>query len=361
MTGLYSVSAGAFLAYYIRGVVFISLYNIAVVNSRKLLNNIEIIKNVARCDKICAVVKADAYGHGAVGIASIAEPYVDYFAVALVEEGVELRLSGIEKPILVLIPVDYESIERAVLYDLTLTVDCITDAIKINDVCKKNSLSAKVHLKVDTGMHRLGFRVEDAEKICSIISRLKNVCVTGCYSHFADPECISRTEKQFAEFMIARERVKKFFPSCIFHIAASGGISNSSRYSLDMVRPGLLMYGYKPFKSDVAPVQPILRIYGKVIKERSLDKGEGILYGNYKLAGECKIAIVRAGYADGLRRREIDTINNKCMDMCAVKNDKNADYICVFENADIVSDKERTISYEVLCSLTKRSRIIYED
>lgn len=100
-----------------------SLYNVAKISTNKLLKNIEIIKETACCDKLCAVVKADAYGHGAVLISAHIERFVDYFAVALIEEGVELRLAGIQKPILILIPVDNEDVERAIRYGLTLTVE----------------------------------------------------------------------------------------------------------------------------------------------------------------------------------------------------------------------------------------------
>ena len=338
-----------------------SLYNVAKISTNKLLKNIEIIKETACCDKLCAVVKADAYGHGAALISAHIERFVDYFAVALIEEGVELRLAGIQKPILILIPVDNEDVERAIRYGLTLTVDSVTDAILINNVCRKNGLTAEIHLKADTGMKRLGFDIDKTEKICRIIYRLNNIRVTGCYSHFAEPDNLIRTEKQFKRFLFVRETVKKFFPTAIFHISASGGILNSPRYSLDMVRPGLLLYGYKPFKSDVAPVEPILKIQAKVIKKRFLKRGESVLYGHREMKEDSEVALLRTGYADGLRRRENGTINNKCMDMCAVKYEKNTEYITIFENADNIAEMENTISYEVLCGITRRSRIIYEE
>ncbi len=341
--------------------ITVSLYNIAEIDVKKLLYNLKQIKNVAKCNKICAVVKANAYGHGAVGIAVKIERYVDCFAVALVEEGVELRLAGIVKPVLVLIPTDDDGVERAAYYDLTLTADGINSAYKYNAICEKIRENLKVHLKVDTGMHRLGFDPKDTGLICRTIKSLKKLSVTGCYSHFANALDEERTELQFSLFEKVSAVVMDYFPKSILHVSASGGICANDKYSLDMVRPGLLLYGYKPFNTPAIDVKPILKIKAKVVCERVIDEGEGILYGDYHM-GNCEnVAILRCGYADGLRRNCGDTINVKCMDTCAVKSFKNQDTICVFDNAELIAKNENTIPYEVLCSLGKRTRIVYKE
>lgn len=339
--------------------IYISLYNVAEIDTAALRGNIFEIRNRIRDGvRICAVVKANAYGHGAPELASRIEDIVDYFAVALVEEGVELRIAGISKPILVMLPADEEGIERVIRYSLDLSVGSFNDIKAASRIADRINEEARVHIKINTGMNRLGFSLEETERACREISASKNLKIVGCFSHFYNAENASETRAQFEKFLFAKEIVNKYSDDVIFHISASGGILAGREYDLDMVRPGILIYGYKPFESDI-PVRPILKIKAKVLRQTRVGRGEQLLYGDYKLQAVENISIVRAGYADGLRRNGKFSINNKCMDVCAMESGE--EWITVFDDAEAVALAENTIPYEILCGITARSRIIYRD
>jgi len=342
-------------------VIDISLKNIAEINIHKLKNNVKSIrKRVGQKTKICAVVKANAYGHGACGLATRIQSIVDFFAVALLEECVDLYLAGVKKPILVLLPVGENQIERALRYGARLTVASINDAFAINSVCERLNLTALVHVKVDTGMHRLGVSIKELPEFCSCLRELKSIRVEGCYSHLFEPTNKDKTEEQYANFIMAKNTVSEYFDGVIFHLSASGGILLNKKYHQDMVRAGLLLYGYKPFPSNALTVEPILKIKGKVLNTRSLKEGEPLLYGNYRLSEDTTASIVRVGYADGINRNNPLTLNSACMDVSAVKSNGDEE-VTVFDNADLLAEANGTISYEVLCGITNRSIIEYKE
>ncbi len=341
------------------GVMVISLKTIAEVDVGKLRRNIENIKNYASPEsKICAVIKADAYGHGAVEYARRAENLVDYFAVALAEEAVELRLCGINKPVLLLLPTDGEGIRRSLQYGVALAVENVPYLISVEREAIRQGVRADIHLKIETGMNRFGIDEYSVESFCRKINTEK-IAVKGCFSHFYDPQNASETNIQYEKFMRSADTVEKYFGRVIRHISASGGICASRKYDLDMVRPGLLLYGYKPFESDIS-VSPILTVKAQTLKHFTLDEGEHLLYGDYRVNSAGEYSLIRAGYADGLRRNGKLTANNRCMDVCAVPGVKE-DLFTVFDNAEDVAVSEGTIPYEILCNLTHRSHVIYKD
>lgn len=307
-----------------------------------------------------AVVKADGYGHGAVKVANALYKICDCFSVAMVEEGVALRQGGIDKDILVLIPPFKSDLQTAIKYNLTLTVDSVFDVIRIEEECLRQNRTANVHIKFNTGMNRLGVdRLKDLKEILDKISGCEMVKLKGMYSHFATPQ----NKKSFLlaqkKFLLANNLVKGYNNNAICHISASGGFLMGAQ--ADMVRIGILLYGYKPFESDFVEVKPIMKIYSPVVKYRIIEEGESALYGNKPLKESSPIVLVRYGYADGLfRKKDHSLINNRCMDLSGYKEiSVENDMACVMDDAELVAKANRTISYEVLTKCALRSEKIY--
>ena len=343
------------------GVVVISYRTKAIVDLKKLKDNFaETRKNISPGTKICAVVKAQAYGHGGVEVSRALESVADCFAVALAEEAAELRTCGIEKPILVLLPTDFDGIIRAIRYGFHLSADSVGYLEKIQALAEKNKANVGVHIALNTGMNRFGFVLSALPSALKKIRKFKNIAVKGVFSHFYMPENDVETERQFSLFMRGEKIVRSFFPNVIRHISASGGILAGRRYDLDMVRPGLLLYGYKPFESDAIPVKPVMRVEAQALKNVRLRKGDRLFYGDYKLKDNSEVCIVRAGYADGLRRRGYLTLNNRCMDVSAYPG-KGEGSVIVMDDAQKHALAENTIPYEILCGVTHRANVVYKE
>ncbi len=334
------------------------MLNQAVINLRTLKRNAQNVKKqLPSKTKLCAVVKANAYGHGAEEVANALYQIADYFAVTLVEEGVALRLSGIDKPILVLIPVDRSEIERAISYSLSLAVDSDEGLKEIERVARKLRLKAHLHVKVNTGMNRLGVELNELDRILEYIQKSKALMLEGMFSHYSNPESTRSLKKATDKFLLAIKRVKVYNKDAICHISASGGFLREQYF--DMVRIGLLLYGYKPFASDKISVKPIMRVYAPVIKTRLVKQFSNCLYGSYRLKKSQTLSIIRYGYADGLNRYKIKgQINNRCMDVTAIKGERS-ERVCVMSDANRIAKRYRTIPYEIIVKCAQRANKIY--
>lgn len=307
--------------------------------------------------KFCAVVKADAYGHGAVEVASRLYNICDYFAVALVEEGISLRLGGIDKPIMVLIPPFDEDLERAIYYGLTLAVQDGQTIRKINDFCKGLGANAKVHVKVNTGMNRLGAEVGELDEILRVANRCKRVFIEGVFSHFGNPHDVKSLSLALDKFLLAKRVVKRYNNKVIAHVSASGGFLQGVQ--MDMVRIGIMLYGYKPFESGSISLRPAMKVTAPVVCKRNINKGDSALYGKCVSDEDLTVAITRFGYADGLFRKHTGCeFNNRCMDLTAIKSDENVECV-IMENAEQTAKRYGTISYEILCGASRRAQKIY--
>ena len=336
------------------------MLNNAIINLRTLKYNAKLIKNRLKGKaKLCAVVKADAYGHGAEMCANALLGIADYFAVCLVEEGIKLRLSGINTDILVLIPIGEKDIEDALNYNLTLSVCDLLTVRKIARLAKKKDRIAKIHIKYNTGMNRQGIDdLEALEEIFKFAKTHKSLCIEGIYSHLAMPQNTKLLEKAKSRFFPAVTLAKKYNKNIIAHISASGGFIRGEYF--DMVRIGILLYGYLPFKSADIKVKPIMKVYAPVIKTRTIKRGESALYGNEKSKKTTELKLVRYGYADGLMRRKVKgQFNNRCMDVTAVSEVAKKGQINVIENAENLAEELNTITYEILCKSTIRAEKIY--
>ena len=334
------------------------MLNRAEINLNNLRYNAKEIKKLVGDTKFCAVVKADAYGHGASEVANELHSIVDSFAVALVEEGVSLRLSGVKKDILVLIPPFKEDLERAVRHKLTLTIAELNGAKSINREAKSQGVKVKVHIKVNTGMNRQGVdSIEELDKICSYISSSKNLILDGVYSHFARPENKKSRNSQVDKFLLAINCVKGYNNKVITHISASGGLLAGVK--LDMVRVGIMLYGYTPYPTDKIRLKPIMKITAPVLKTRTLESCDTALYGDKKVRCAGDYSLIRYGYADGLARRGgLFQHGNRCMDLTLVKSNGNKNFV-VLDDANILAKEYKTISYEILCSAPVRAERRY--
>ncbi len=331
--------------------------NIATINLRTLTQNARNVKSLLNPNqRLFAVVKADAYGHGATMVANAIYQIVDGYCVALVEEGEELRRCGIDKPILCFFaPITEEDVCRALENRLILTVTDVAEIVKINEIAKRLKTVAFFHVKVDTGMNRQGVNdFGEFEKLCEKARNLSNVKCCGVYSHYAMPQNAKRKASQTKVYEKYVNIAKNYFGDFSRHISASGGFITGDNY--DIVRIGILLYGYSPFTQNKVKVEPIMEVFAPIIKSSTVKKGEGLLYGKYTIDKNEKVSLVRFGYADGLPRKPIERqLNNKCMDVFATnKVTKNGQFQILFKNAEHLAKKYGTISYEILVNVAKR-------
>ena len=208
--------------------------------------------------RLMAVVKANAYGHGLIEVANALYLIADCFAVSCVEEGMRLRLAGIDKQILVLLPCTLNELECAIENHLTLTVENINQIEKIDKVCSRLKKRAKVHIKVNTGMNRLGCEIEDINNILQYVNKKPNIILDGVFSHLSNPKSKVSVRRAIDKFLLAINAVKVYNKRVTFHISASGGFLRGEYF--DMVRIGILLYGYKPFKDSTIKVKILLEV-----------------------------------------------------------------------------------------------------
>lgn len=348
------------------------------------------IKNYAN-SKILCIVKADAYGHGMIEISKVLENLgADYFGVSTFFEAINLRISGTKIPILLLGFFEYSEILELIENDITMTVFDFETAENISKISKKNNLTAKIHIKIDTGMSRLGFKFDDDFiNLVRKIHSLENIFIEGIFTHFAgaDDEIFTDfTTKQARDFKNIVENLKSIdIDIPLVHASASAGMLYHKDFNFDMVRTGIILYGYYP-NNLCKPIEisPVMSVFSKIIQVKSLKKGEHVSYSlNFTAKEDMKIAVVAIGYADGYFRlnsncgyflykgQKVNIIGNICMDMCIIdvtniENIKKGDDILVFGansgqtlGADVVASFANTIPYEILCSISSRVCKIY--
>lgn len=278
-----------------------------------LAENLGVIrKQVGPEVKIMAAVKADAYGHGAVRCARRLEAEgVDWFGVALPEEGSELRASGITKPILCLAGF-WSGQENAYLQRELTPVAYRVDMIEALDrAARDRGVVADVHVKIDTGMGRLGVRSDDVAQFCEALSSLKNIRVDGLMTHLAaadEPEHQAFTKTQLERFELAVKlfRARGFSPSYI-HAANSAAAFAYPKGRGNMVRPGGILYGFSrdvlPPNIATPPLRPVMSLHSRIMLLKTVGKGEKLGYGcSFETSRESLIATIPIGYDDGYRR-----------------------------------------------------------
>lgn len=329
------------------------------INLTKLKRNALKVKSLLNNGvKLCAVVKSDAYGHGIINISSALYSICDYFAVSLAVEGLKLRLSGIDKPILLLSPATERTIDNLIINDITLSVSTFKELILIVKRSKKLNRRVKVHIAINTGMNRLGFNKNEVQKAVDFIKKFSLIELDGAYSHFGCVEDKEYTKKCFDNFSKAVKPVKKYNKKALLHISSSGGLLLNENYQLSMVRVGLLFYGYTPIITKKIRVEPIMEVYAKNLILRSGVRNNRVGYGK-EVCNADEISILRLGYADGFFRNNVLPFeSNLCMDLSAV-NRNESDYVLIMDDAQKYSKKLNTIPYEILVSVSKRAEREY--
>lgn len=364
----------------------------AEINLDNFRHNFREVKRVAKGKKTFGVIKADGYGHGANELAQIlVEEEVDYLAVAVITEAVELRKAGFEKPILVLGFTPPTFAKEIVHYNVTQAVFSYELGEAISNEAVKQQKIAKIHIKLDTGMGRVGYPSElgvinEIEKI----AKLKNVVLEGIFSHFATAD---EENKKFSYYQIEKyvrmidELARKGINFEIKHIANSAAIIDMPEAYFDGVRPGIMLYGYYPsfeVKKENVLLKPVMSLKANVVHIKEVPEATSISYGRKFLTKRnSRIATLPFGYADGYSRllfekskvivadKLVPVIGRICMDQCMidvtecenlnigdeviVMGDKNGISI----NADYYASLLGTISYEILCMVSKRVPRVY--
>ena len=272
----------------------------------QLKKNYQIVKSEVGEIPIMATVKANAYGHGAVEVSKALEQEgVRYLAVFTIDEGIELRDAGIKTDIFIYAKFDPTRVQEASKHNLTLNISSFDD---LKALKAYNGNSVKVHLKIDTGMTRLGVPYEQAEDFLKEANQIESIELEGLYSHFAtaDEGDLSYANSQLSKFNDIIEISKKLDISFAFiHCSNSGAILNVQDSRFNMVRAGMLLYG--AFPSDEVPqelpIKPVMTFTAPVVEIRDVKAGTQISYGGvYTTKSDTRIAVIQAGFADGIPR-----------------------------------------------------------
>lgn len=371
----------------------------AEISLNAIEHNYNVIRNkVADDTKVCCVIKADGYGHGAVELSQIYEKLgADFFAVSNIDEGIEIRKSGSKLPIVILGYTPVSEVENLAEYDISQAVFSLEYAKELSEKCVEEDCICKMHIKVDSGMSRIGFMCQEfprdeysIEEICEACC-LPNLEVEGLFTHFCvsdeDAEGREFTNKQYENFIHVRDSLKKRgVDISVVHCSNSGAIEDYPETCCDMVRAGIILYGLAPSSklADRLDLVPAMTLKTVVAFVKEVQKGATISYGRTFTADrKMKIATVPIGYADGFIRQNAKDgymmVNGKkakivgriCMDQTMldvtdIEDVKTGDEVVVFgtgENgeptADSLAENTGTINYETVCLVGKRVPRIY--
>lgn len=347
----------------------------------------EIKKFIGDEVKIMAIIKANGYGHGALPLSKELNSLADMFGVAILEEAVSLREGGITTPILVLgftRPDDYPILIRE---NITQTIYDFNQGRELSNVAKRLGKKAKVHIKIDTGMNRLGLKDDDSTlEVIKEISEFDNLEIEGIFSHIANGGCedISYSHKQLERFNLFTSKVEDVLGySPIKHIANSATIIEIKESHLDMVRPGLMLYGSfstEDSKKDAINLKKILTLKGIITQIKEISEGEPISYnGTFVTKSITKAGVLPLGYGDGFSRKlsnrafvivggkRVPIIGNICMDqlvldLSGIDDVKVGDEVIIYGKDNPVeyfADLLETISYEIYCDISERIPRLY--
>jgi len=371
----------------------------AEISLNAIEHNYNVIRNkVADDTKVCCVIKADGYGHGAVELSQVYEKLgADFFAVSNIDEGIEIRKSGSKLPIVILGYTPVSEAENLAEYDISQAVFSLEYAKELSEKCVEEDCICKMHIKVDSGMSRIGFMCQEfprdeysIEEICEACC-LPNLEVEGLFTHFCvsdeDAEGREFTNKQYENFIHVRDSLKKRgVDISVVHCSNSGAIEDYPETCCDMVRAGIILYGLAPSSklADRLDLVPAMTLKTVVAFVKEVQKGATISYGRTFTADrKMKIATVPIGYADGFIRqnakdgymmvsgKKAKIVGRICMDQTMldvtdIEDVKTGDEVVVFgtgENgeptADSLAENTGTINYETVCLVGKRVPRIY--
>ncbi len=353
------------------------------INIPNLISNLRLIKERVRHRPVIAVVKADAYGHGAVPVSkALIKAGAEILGVAFLSEAIELRESGINSPIIVFF--DSDITEEVFRYNITPVISSLKIAKRLSSVAEKQGKQLTVHLNFDTGMGRMGIDFQKAEETIGEILSLKGLRIEGIMTHFSEADL---SDKSFATVQLQRfDKLRKWFaekgltPLC--HVANSAAVLNLPEAYMDAVRPGILLYGVSPCGNSMG--KPVMTVKTEIIEIRRVRSGTPISYGRtYITRRESTIGVLPVGYADGLfrsisnrsevlvRGKRVPVVGRVCMDLTMVDltdlaDAEVGDEVVVIGSqgnecitADELAMNAGTISYEILTSLGSKNRRTY--
>jgi alanine racemase len=363
---------------------------IAKVDLSAIAFNLKGVQKKVAPASVMAVVKANAYGHGAITVSRLAlEQGCRYLAVARVDEAIELRKAGIEAPILVFGGFSHDDVFFIPRFDIEATVYEEHGLKQLATAASQAQQQVRVHVKIDTGMGRIGVNWQQALPFIQRLLEYKELTFHGLYSHFATADCL---DKSFSRLQL--ERFKQVVGQlesagihvAIKHFANSGAILDMADSYFDMVRPGIMMYGYYPSHetSESVPLRPAMTFITQVMQVKTVERGESVSYDRLYIAkAKTRIATLAVGYADGYNRllthggqvlihgRCFPVVGRVCMDLIMVdlgddSNVKIGDEAVLFGKqndqwitVDSICEKLHTIPYEVTCWVAKRVPRVY--
>ncbi|SHI98064.1 alanine racemase [Lutispora thermophila DSM 19022] len=365
----------------------------AEIDLDNLASNMREIRRITdKNAQVTAVIKADGYGHGAKYIAqTLLENGADRFAVAILDEALELRRYGIKVPILILGYTQPERAKAIVGNDIEQAVYSYELAKALSEEAVKQNKKVKIHIKLDTGMGRIGFRCDDDAIDCiKEIYKLPNVIIEGLFTHFAvaDEKDKTYTEDQFKKFMwVANRLEEEGIKIKLKHCGNSATIIDLPKMHLDMVRAGIILYGLAPSQDvelDKLNLKQVMSLKVRISHVKEINTGESVSYGRKFIASrKSKIASLPIGYADGYTRMlsgkaealvngiRVPVVGRICMDQCmidvtGIENVKVGDEVVLFGeqkgsfiSIDEIAQKLGTINYEVVCMIGKRIPRVY--
>lgn len=365
----------------------------AEISLDNLIHNIKEVRRITDKDTlITAVVKANGYGHGSIQIArSFLDNGADRLAVALLTEAMELRNNNIREPIMILGYTPKTQFNKVLEHDLIQTIYDYEDAKALSNTATELNKTAKVHIKLDTGMGRIGFpSTKESIDIILEISKLPNIYIEGIFTHFAKADELDKTftKIQFKRFIdIVNELEEKGLYIEIKHVSNSATIIDLPQYNLNMVRAGIMLYGFNPSdetNKEKVNLKPAMTLKAKLSHVKTVSKGMGISYGQIFVAEkESKIGTIPIGYADGFSRiltdkaevyingKRVKVVGKICMDqsmidLTDVEDAKVGDEVIIFgygkegyPHADELAEKIGTINYEIVCMVGRRVPRVY--
>ncbi|HWR60422.1 MAG TPA: alanine racemase [Clostridia bacterium] len=365
----------------------------AEVDLDALAHNMREVKRLAAKNAlVTAVIKADGYGHGAKKIAqTLLDNGADRFAIAVLDEGIELRRAGFKVPMLILGFTDGERAEEIVANELEQAVYSWDLAEALSKEAVRQGKTVKVHIKVDTGMGRIGLKPNsDSVQLVKKISQLPNLTIEGIFTHFAVADAVDKayTEGQYEKFnWICNELEKENVKINVRHCGNSATIIDLPDMHMDMVRAGIVLYGLKPSDEvmlDKLELKQVMSLKVRITHVKEIEAGQSVSYGRKFIAGrKTVVASLPIGYADGYTRmlsgkaealvkgRRVPVVGRICMDQCmidvtGIEDVKVGDEVVLFGkqeggfiHIDELADKLGTINYEIVCMIGKRVPRVY--
>ncbi|MGN1061817.1 MAG: alanine racemase [Candidatus Scatosoma sp.] len=356
---------------------------VAEISLRTIENNALFFKKRTGV-KLCAVVKDDAYGHGATEVAAALDGIADCFAVANADEAAALRATSAKDVLVLTPPATEEEAKEIILRGCILSVNGPSAACAAKTAAKfargVGAGKARVHIKANTGMNRYGCRGGAFTRTCEILKNSDDVLVEGIYSHLSCAEDVAFAYRQREEFLKLCDVATRYFPCLIRHLSATAGACLTDDFYFDMVRIGIGLYGYVPHeitKSDTnsrvfsgtadcfSAVKPAMKVYARSVQNNTYRFGR-LGYGHATATDGAKLHVINAGYGNGFFRREENGMSGginaatPCMDATirfgAARRGRR---VCVMRDAEETARAAGTIAYEVLCMAGAHAERVY--